>query len=109
MKVVAKLTMNRFPELSAQLQARAEQIVTKAAFDVEAEAKTVVPVDTGNLKNSIQTAKVEPLKAIVHTGTVEYAEYVEYGTSRMAAQPYMTPAAEAVRPAYHRAWQELLR
>lgn len=108
MKVVARLESNRLPELSAMLQARAEQIVAKAAYDVEAEAKTVVPVDTGNLKNSIATDIVKPLEAVVGTG-VEYAEFVEYGTSRMAAQPYMTPAAEVVKPAWHRAWQELLR
>ena len=108
MKVVARLTMNRLPELSGMIQARAEQIVSKATFDVEAEAKTVVPVDTGNLKNSITANLVKPLEGVVSTG-VEYAEYVEYGTSKMAAQPYMTPAAETVKPAWHAAWRQLLR
>jgi hypothetical protein len=28
---------------------------------------------------------------------IEYAPYQEYGTSRMAATPYMTPAAEYER------------
>ena len=27
---------------------------------------------------------------------VNYAEYVEFGTSRMAAQPFLTPAAEVI-------------
>lgn len=43
---------------------------------------------------------VEPttsdLEALVVVG-VTYGEYLELGTSRMAAQPFMTPAAEAVR------------
>ena len=107
MKVVTRLTMNRLPQLSAMLQARAEQIVSKTVYDVEAQAKTVVPVDTGNLKKSISTELVKPLEGVVSTG-VEYAEYVEYGTSKMAAQPYMTPAAETVKPAWHAAWRQLL-
>ena len=37
----------------------------------------------------------EPAEYIVGTD-VEYAVYVEYGTSRMAAQPYMRPAVKSV-------------
>lgn len=32
-----------------------------------------------------------------------YGEYVEYGTVHMPAQPYMTPAIEAVRPSFEAA------
>lgn len=37
----------------------------------------------------------EPAEYIVGTD-VEYAVYVEFGTSRMAAQPYMRPAVKSV-------------
>lgn len=40
---------------------------------------------------------------------VEYAAYVEFGTNRMAARPYLTPAAEWVGEYYNSGerWKEL--
>ncbi|WP_206050820.1 HK97-gp10 family putative phage morphogenesis protein [Nocardioides speluncae] len=79
-----------------QTEPIAEQIVGKVAFDIEAAAKVLVPVDTGNLKNSI-AADLNGLEATV-TADTEYADYVEFGTSRMAAQPYMGPAFDLRSP-----------
>ena len=41
---------------------------------------------------------------------VDYAEYVEMGTSRAVAKPYLTPAAEKVSQKYNdgSAWKELV-
>jgi len=39
----------------------------------------------------------------------EYAGYVEFGTSRQRAQPYLTPAAEAVRPGFEAAMTQITR
>lgn len=101
---------NHLPRLSAEAVVRAKVAVAKAAFDIEAHAKTVVPVDTGNLKNSIQTQiEADGLTATVGPRAVEYALYVEYGTSRMGAQPYMRPAAEVVRPAFIAAMQQIVK
>ena len=51
------------------------------------------PVDTGNLRGSI-THEVDTAGNAVYIGTnVEYAPYVEFGTRRMHAQPYLRPAA----------------
>lgn len=51
-------------------------------------------VDTGNLVNSI-THVVDDGGLYAGIGTnVEYAPYVEMGTSRAAAYPYLRPAAE---------------
>ncbi len=60
---------------------------------VETYAKILAPVDTGFLRNSIQVDSVTPVEAIIAPHT-EYAEHVEFGTSRMAAQPYMRPALD---------------
>lgn len=56
---------------------------------------TVRPnVDTGRLRNSI-THQVDTEKGAVYVGTnVEYAAYVELGTSKSRAYPYLRPAAE---------------
>lgn len=51
------------------------------------------PVDTGNLRGSI-TYEVDTDGDAVYIGTnVEYAPYVELGTSRQKAQPFLRPAA----------------
>ena len=49
---------------------------------VQAQAKLLVPVDTGNLRNNINTSvKWEGNKCIgVISANTEYAPYVEYGT-----------------------------
>lgn len=59
-------------------------------------AKLGVPVQTGRLQASI-VRFIERLKSMSFRGTIEtrgvpYAGYVEFGTSRMRARPYMRPA-----------------
>lgn len=65
-------------------------MIQKGCFAIEADAKDVCPVDTGNLRASIHT-EIEPLKGEVGTN-VEYATYVECGTRYQDAQPYLEPA-----------------
>lgn len=82
---------SRIPQICAAMPARAGAVVQKTAMDIEATAKGLAPVDTGALMNSIQAQPTGQLSAIVNTG-VDYAIYQEYGTYKMAAQPFMVPA-----------------
>ena len=83
---------------SLKAVSKAHKILSKTAFDIEREAKTFAPVDTGNLRNSISTdignsagRAVSSMTAVIGP-TAEYGAYVEYGTSRMAPQAYLGPA-----------------
>ena len=96
------VTSNKLPGLSAAARRRVSQAVRKAAFDIEARAKTKAPVDTGALKNSIQARAVDELTSEVIVG-VSYGIYQEFGTVRMPAHPYLRPAVEEVRPAFEAA------
>lgn len=61
----------------------------------ETYAKKGCPVDTGNLRNSIShdVAQSGSSELAAYIGTnVEYAPYVEMGTSRAKAQPFIRPA-----------------
>jgi HK97 gp10 family phage protein len=59
---------------------------------VEGDAKLRCPVDTGNLRNSINY-KVDEEELSVKIGTnVDYAPYVELGTSKQKAQPFLVPS-----------------
>ncbi len=109
------MLINRFPQMATGLHEALALAVKKVAFDVEAQAKTHAAVDTGFMKNSVYTVTVDSsdysadgIDALPqvdappddHTAYVgvgaNYAVYVETGTSRMAAQPFMAPAAAHV-------------
>ena len=53
--------------------------------------------DTHLLDRSIDTVQVEPLRVQV-SANAPYARSLEYGTSRMAARPFMAPALAKKRP-----------
>jgi len=98
--------VSRFPQISAQAHVLARAAVTKAAHDIEAKAKLRVPVDTGATKNSIHTTATGDLSAEV-AATTSYAHYLEYGTVKMAARPYMLPAARDVEPSFLAAMSQI--
>ena len=109
-RVVAEVRFNHIGKVSEQALALAEAAVAKAAFDIEGHAKAVVPVDTGNLKNSIQTKREdEGLTYTVGPRGVDYAIYVEYGTYKMHAQPYLRPAANRVWPDFVKAMEQIVK
>lgn len=88
-------------------KALCEQLQT-AGFMIERDAKKNCPVDTGNLRASIHT-KMEESELACYVGTnVEYAVYVEEGTSRQKAQPFLMPAAEQNKEAINNLFRGLI-
>lgn len=83
-----------------------ERALTRIGLQAETYAKRECPVDTGNLRNSITNA-VDDKSAYVGTN-VEYAPYVELGTSRAKAQPFIKPAATEHSDVYKRIVQDEL-
>lgn len=88
---------------SKALRARASQVVRKVAFDTEATAKRLAPVDTGNLRSSITTQVVGDGLTAGVVATASYAYWVENGTSQMAPQPFMGPATAENAPKFYEA------
>lgn len=66
------------------------------------EAQKLAPVDTGELRDSIAylVRRVQTGYAIVITAGAEHALYVELGTSRMSAQPYLRPVLDKIGQQY---------
>lgn len=58
----------------------------------ESYAKAACPVDTGRLRGSITHEQFSEDTEVIGTN-VEYAPYVELGTSKMSAKPFLRPAA----------------
>jgi HK97 gp10 family phage protein len=80
---------------SAQFQKETRTAVRKTTFDIAADAKAMAPVDTGNLRESIQPL-LRGINNAAPEGAVQaqsnYSIYVELGTSTQAPQPYLIPA-----------------
>ena len=60
----------------------------------ETYAKSLTPVRTGNLRNSIAHAVDDAEKSAVIGTNVEYAPFVELGTRKQSPKPYLRPAME---------------
>lgn len=68
-----------------------QQLLDGYATSIEAAAKSNCPVRTGRLRDSIEIRNDGPTARLIGTD-LYYAIYVEKGTSRMAAQPFLRPA-----------------
>lgn len=83
-------------EVSALIVSALDRAMEEVGLAAEGFAKRKCPVDTGNLRNSIthevNLGGVGGHAAYVGTN-VEYAAYVELGTRRTQAQPFLRPAA----------------
>lgn len=114
---------NHLLEMRAAIRTAVGKTIAKGAFDIQARAASGAPVATGFLKSSIYVelhnrstyaegvaaappgASLLPeipraeddLTAYVAVGA-SYGIYVELGTKNAPAQPYLIPAADAVRP-----------
>ena len=68
----------------------------EAGSSIQGQAKELAPVRRGNLRKSI-SYRIQNDESIIFT-PVQYAPYVEYGTYKMAAQPYLRPAVSKMKP-----------
>lgn len=73
---------------------RAGNAIQGAGIACQKYAKQNCPVDTGRLRNSILYNTTGNLSCTVNT-TVTYAPYIEFGTYKMRAQPFLYPAYDA--------------
>lgn len=87
----------------------------QTAEDVKSLAEQLAPVDEGDLAATVRVLPKETEgERIVAAGGasgpnkfVDYAVHVEFGTADSPAQPFMTPAAQEIDPAFR--YRELLQ
>ena len=78
-------------EVLSSLEKAKKRGLEAIGLAAEGHAKKAAPVDTGRLRNSISHA-TDDEAAYIGTN-VEYAPYVELGTSKMTPRPFLKPAA----------------
>lgn len=70
------------------------------------EAQNRVPVRTGFLRNSLYSEVSK--NAVELGGRAEYTVFVEFGTYRMPARPFLRPGAEVAMKAINDALRRLI-
>lgn len=95
----------------ALLQDKALAFVAAGGQAIRSEAAARAAVDTGNMRSSLVTESfVEDGVPVSETGpTAEYARYVEFGTSKMKAQPFMEPGYQAAIPTINNLRDRILK
>lgn len=95
--------IRRIRSIAAGMKRGGDSGASESAERIKDRARALAPVDTGKLRDSIKVEKVATGKYEVGPGDeVDYALFVELGTSRTRAQPYMRPAIEAERAQFVR-------
>lgn len=127
--VAWEVDTDRLSRILRNLPGNRRLAVKKTALRVETYAKLKAPVDTGALSSSIymwmgdeaaqlpavegdaeRVALPKPVDAdTAHVGpSVEYGLYVELGTERMGAQPYLLPAVNQAADELVRDWRTVV-
>lgn len=89
---------SRIPRIISQLAVRERLVERTVGERIEARAKDRVPAESGKLRDAIHLESDEDGTYVVAgNGDVFYGHFVELGTVRTAAQPFLVPAVEETR------------
>ena len=119
--ISTRLDTTRLDRLLATLPRAVEELVEASCRRVEHTAKLVVPVRTGATQRSIHCEPFDNVSGLFppsgwrgrgefvgHIGpTTPWSLFLEFGTCKMSARPFITPAIEQERARFIRAVQTL--
>jgi len=97
LQVAATIELEDLDELpdeqSEALEEEVHNVVENVGDNMVSYAHGIVPVRTGNLMASIFADVDEDNLSVTLGATADYASFIEYGTVKMRAQPFLQPAA----------------
>jgi HK97 gp10 family phage protein len=102
---MAQMTLSWFidvepvDKLVTEIEPASDRAANGWATEIARRAQDIVPVRTGNLRDSIHVERNGYADYAV-VASAPYAGFVEFGTRYMAAEPYLGPAAADVDAAY---------
>lgn len=83
---------------SNTLKTALDRAIDHTIHDAENTCRREAPIDTGNLRESIHKNKPEPCVGELICRGADYWSYLQYGTSKMNANPFVTRTANQVMP-----------
>lgn len=96
----AKKLRAALEQLPEDMRKGVRKALRESSMAVRKEARKYVPERTKALRKSIKfKVSKDGLSSVVRP-TLYYGTFVEHGTKRQEAQPFMRPAAEAERPRF---------
>jgi HK97 gp10 family phage protein len=92
-------------DTKTEILAGIRTVVQRTTKAVERDAKRFVPVDTGNLRNSLASETSEDGDTVVGEiyATAGYAAHVEFGTSKMPPHAFLRPSLDRNSYAFEKA------
>ena len=93
MSISVSVDTSKLDAIIAKLPGNRDKIIKAAAFHILGEARKRAPVATGALRDNSEVVNGDGYTNVEFRQ--EYAAYVELGTHKMSAQPFLTPAVEA--------------
>lgn len=95
--MIFKVIENNISEITNEAEAAIGRALEMIGLQGERHAKEALTqqgaVDTGRLRNSVTHQVISEDSVAIGTN-VEYAPYIEFGTYKMDARPYIRPAIE---------------
>jgi HK97 gp10 family phage protein len=96
MTVSVRLNLSKLRRVIQGEQAAIDRGARKVADRVAELAEQLAPFDTGELRDSIHVEEGDRPGMYQVVASAPYAVFVEYGTHKMPAQPFFTPALRRV-------------
>lgn len=92
--------VRKISRLNLVASAQVKDAVAESALNVQRMAKKRCPVDTGRLRASINAVFFQGGMTGEVGTAVEYGPFIEFGTHRATAKPFLFPSWEEEKPNY---------
>ena len=95
--------LNKLQQMGANINGLENKALRNAAEPVLKDAKANVPVRTGKLKKGLKVTNVKKKEGVKYilvgvdrgdNSEIFYGKFIEFGTSKMSARPFLQPAYE---------------
>ncbi|WP_411679850.1 HK97-gp10 family putative phage morphogenesis protein [Clostridium thailandense] len=110
--------LNKLQQMGANVGRLENKALKNAAEPVLEDAKANVPVRTGKLKKGLKITNVKKKDGMKYilvgvdrgdNSEVFYGKFIEFGTSKMTARPFLQPAYEKNKNKIQKAIAETLK
>jgi len=95
--------LNRLQQIGTNISSLENKALKNAAEPVLIDAKANVPIKTGKLQRGLKVSGIKTSGGIKHVlvgvdradnSEIFYGKFIEFGTSKMSARPFLEPAYE---------------